>query len=146
MSAELTPGLVLILGALPVPLLGGRVRSLYLLALPVLASLLLLGMPDGVFGQVELFGLQLTTARVDGLSRFFGHAFLVAALLVAIYALHVRDTIQHVAGLVYAGSALGAVFAGDLATLFIFWELISLASVFLIWAARTPRADSSSRR
>src|SRR5687767_2349838 len=119
MNVELTPGLVLILGALPVPLLWGGVRSVYLLALPVLAFALLLSTPDGVFGQLELFGLQLTTGRVDGLSRFFGYAFLVAALLGTIYALHLKDTVQHVAGLVYAGSALGAIFAGDLLTLFL---------------------------
>jgi multicomponent Na+:H+ antiporter subunit D len=146
MNAELTPALILILGALPAALLRGRGRGVFLLALPILGFLQLLSMPDGVFGQVELFGLQLTTARVDGLSRFFGYAFLVAAMLGAIYAFHVRDTVQHVAGLVYAGSALGAVFAGDLATLFIFWELISLASVFLIWAARTPRAYRAGMR
>jgi multicomponent Na+:H+ antiporter subunit D len=146
MNVELTPGLVLILGALPVPLLWGGVRSVYLLALPVLAFALLLSTPDGVFGQLELFGLQLTTGRVDGLSRFFGYAFLVAALLGAIYALHLKDTVQHVAGLVYAGSALGAIFAGDLLTLFLFWELISLASVFLIWASRTPQAYRAGMR
>ena len=146
MSVELTPGLILILGALPVPLLWGRVRSVYLLALPVVAFALLLDTPDGVFGRLELFGLQLTTGRVDGLSRFFGYAFLVAALLGAIYALHLKDTVQHVAGLVYAGSALGAVFAGDLLTLFLFWELISLASVFLIWASRTPQAYRAGMR
>lgn len=47
---------------------------------------------------------------------------------------------QHVAGLVYAGSALGAVFAGDLITLFIFWELLVISSVFLVWARRDIHA------
>jgi multicomponent Na+:H+ antiporter subunit D len=146
MTLELTPGLILILGALPVALLRGRARGLCLLALPAIAFLLLLNLPDGDFGRIELFGLQLTTLRVDGLSRFFGYAFLVAAMLGAVYALHLQDTVQHVAGLFYAGSALGAVFAGDLLTLFFFWELISVASVFLIWAARTPRAYRAGMR
>ena len=82
----------------------------------------------------------LTTLRVDKLSLLFGYVFLIAALLGGIYALHVADTLQQVAALVYAGSALGAVFAGDLVTLFIFWEGIAVASVFLIWAARNERA------
>ena len=50
------------------------------------------------------------------------------------------------AGLIYAGSALGAVFAGDLVTLFIFWEGIAIASVFLIWASRTERAYRAGMR
>ena len=33
----------------------------------------------------------------------------------------------------YAGSAIAATFAGDLVTLFVFWELTALSSVFLIW-------------
>ena len=146
MTVEATPGLVLILGALPVALLRGWLRGFCLLALPAIAFLLLLTLPEGDFARIELFGLQLTTLRVDGLSRLFGYAFLVAAMLGAIYALHLRDTVQHVAGLLYAGGALGAVFAGDLLTLFFFWELISVTSVFLIWAARTPRAYRAGMR
>jgi len=42
-----------------------------------------------------------------------------------------------VAALVYAGSALGVVFAGDLFSFFIFWEMLTVASIFLIWARRT---------
>lgn len=146
MIGELNAGLILILGALPVPLLPGRLRAVYMLALPAVAFLHLLALPDGVFGQMQLFDLQLTTMRVDGLSRFFAYGFLVAALLGMIYALHLKDTLQHVAGLVYGGSALGAVFAGDLVTLFFFWELVAVASVFLIWASRTQRSYRAGMR
>jgi multicomponent Na+:H+ antiporter subunit D len=41
---------------------------------------------------------------------------------------------------------LGAIFAGDLATLFIHWEVIAIASVFLIWASRTERAYRAGMR
>lgn len=146
MIGELNAGLILILGALLVPLLPGRLRAVYMLALPVVAFLHLLALPDGAFGQMQLLDLQLTTMRVDGLSRFFAYGFLVAALLGMIYALHLKDTLQHVAGLVYGGSALGAVFAGDLVTFFFFWELVAVASVFLIWASRTLRSYRAGMR
>ena len=146
MIGELSPGLVLIVGALVVPLLSGRLRAVYMLALPVVAFAYLLTLPHGEFGQVRLFNLTLITLRVDKLSLLFGYVFLIALLLGVIYSLHVRDTMQHVAGLIYAGSALGAVFAGDLVTLFIFWEMIAIASVFLIWAARTERAYRAGMR
>ena len=146
MIDEVSPGLILILGALIVPLLRGRLRSAYMLMLPVLAFAHLLALPHGELGQVELFDLALTTLRVDRLSLLFGYIFLIAALLGVIYALHVRDTLQHVAALVYAGSALGAVFAGDLVTLLIFWEGVAVASAFLIWAARNERALGAGMR
>jgi multicomponent Na+:H+ antiporter subunit D len=146
MIGNLSPGLILIVGALLVPLLRGHVRSAYLLALPALAFAHLLALPYGEFGQVQIAGLTLTTLRIDRLSAVFGYIFLIAALLGNIYALHVKDTLQHAAALVYAGSAVGAVFAGDLVTLFLYWEGTAIASVFLIWARRSLRAYRAGMR
>ena len=95
--------------------------------------------PRRIRAPCDAMGLSLVTLRVDKLSLLFGYVFLLAALLGGIYALHVRDTVQHAAGLIYAGCALGAIFAGDLVTLFIFWEGIAVASVFLIWASRNEQ-------
>jgi multicomponent Na+:H+ antiporter subunit D len=146
MIAELSPGLILIAGGLLAPLLPVRLRPWPLVILPLLAFAHLLTLPHGSFGQLQVMGLSLVTLRVDRLSLLFGYVFLLAAFLGGIYALHVRDTVQHSAGLIYAGSALGAAFAGDLVTLFVFWEGIAVASVFLIWASRNERAYRAGMR
>jgi multicomponent Na+:H+ antiporter subunit D len=146
MTGEVSPGLILIAGAILVPLLRGWLRGTYMLALPIVAFVYVLGLQSGQHGQVEVLGLTLTTLRVDRLSLLFSYIFLIATLLGVLFALHVRDTLQHAAGLVYAGSALGAVFAGDLVTLFLFWEGTAIASVFLIWASRTERAYGAGMR
>ncbi len=146
MSVEFPTALILILGAALVPLLRGWLRSAWLLILPLLAFAHLLALPEGSFGAIELFGLPLTLVRVDRLSLLFGYVFLLAAFLNALYALHSRDTVQHVAMLVYAGSALGAVFAGDLLTLFIYWEGTAVSSVLLIWARRTGESYRAGMR
>lgn len=143
---DLSPGLVLILGALPVPFLPGRVRQVYMLALPVIAFMQLLSLQAGVSGQIPLFDVELTTIRIDRLSLIFGYIFLLATLLGVIYALHLRDWMQEMASLIYAGSAIGAAFAGDLVTLFLFWEGTAIASVFLIWASRTDSAYRAGQR
>ena len=146
MTAEISPGLVLIAGAILVPFLRGQVRAVWMLALPVAAFFLTLSYDHGSYGQIDLFGMTLVTLRVDKLSLIFSYVFLIAALLGIIYALHVRDTAQQVAALVYAGSAVAAVFAGDLITLFVFWEGTTIASVILIFAARTERAYRAGMR
>jgi multicomponent Na+:H+ antiporter subunit D len=146
MIGEFSPGLMLILGALLVPLLRGRLRAIYLLALPVAAFAYFMTLPQGDFGVVELGELSLTTVRVDKLSSLFCYVFLIAALLCIIYSLHLRDTVQHVAALIYSGSAIGAIFAGDLVTLFIYWEAIAIASVLLIWASRTEESYRAGMR
>jgi multicomponent Na+:H+ antiporter subunit D len=146
MTGEFPPGLILVLGALLVPLLPGRLRGAFMLALPVAAFFYLLSLPYGQLGQIQIFDLTLTTTRVDRLSLMFGYVFALAALIGMIFALHLKDTVQHVAGLLYAGGAMCAVFAGDLVTFFIWWEVIAVTSVILIWAARTEHAWRAGMR
>jgi len=142
------PGVPLVVGALLFPLLRARRRLMqgWLLILPVLSGLHLLALPEGVPFTVELFGQTLEPVRIDRLSLVWGYVFHVAAFLSSLYALHVRDAGQHTAALAYAGSAIGAVFAGDLVTLFVYWELTAVTSVFLVWARRTERAYRSGMR
>ena len=126
--------------------LQGRARALVLVALPLLGALNLYHLPDGTLWQLSVLSNDLEPVRVDRLSRLFGYLFHIAALLGIVFALHVRDRFEVVGALVYAGSALGAVFAGDLVTLFVFWELMAVSSVCLVWARRTERATRSGFR
>ncbi len=146
MSAELSPALILIAGAALAPLMRGWLRRAWLLALPALAFVQLLALPEGTSATLQFLGHTLVPLRVDRLSLLFGYVFVIAAFIGTVYALHHDDTLQHVAALVYAGSALGAVFAGDLLTLFVFWELTALSSVLLIWARRTGRSFAAGMR
>ena len=144
--SSLPPATFLILGALLIPLLRGRVLSAYVLALPVLSFAHLLSLPTGVSHEMSIFDYRLTLVRIDKLSLVWGAIFHIAAFLASLFALHVRDRGQHVAGLLYAGAAIAAVFAGDLVTLFVFWEATAIASVFLIWARRTERSYRAGMR
>ncbi|MEC8944465.1 MAG: Na(+)/H(+) antiporter subunit D [Acidobacteriota bacterium] len=140
------PGWLLIFGGLLVPLFRGRVRSAYMLLLPALGFIQLLLMPEGELLQLSIFDYSLTPVRVDPLSLVFGYIFHIAAFLGMIFALRVKDTGQHVAAFMYAGSAIGAVFAGDLITLFVYWEIAAISSVFLIWARRSERSYRAGMR
>ena len=144
--SDLSPGLILILGAALVPLFRGHVRSAYMLLLPLLAFALTLTLPYGNHGELELFGLTLTTVRVDGFSLIFSYVFIIAAFLGIVYALHLDDTLQQIAALIYTGSAIAAVFAGDLVTLFVFWEGTTVGSVILVFAARNERSYRAGMR
>ena len=143
----LNPALILVCGSLLALLAPqGRVRNLFMLALPLLGALQLWTLPYGQYAQVEAFDLVLTTLRLDGLSFAFALVFHIAAGLAVIYAWQLDDPVQQVAGLLYPGAAVGAVLAGDLVTLFVCWELAAVSSVFLIWARRTPRAYRAGLR
>lgn len=124
----------------------GPLRAVLLLLAPVVAALQVWSLPAGTYAEFELLGLTLETMRVDKLSRIFALIFCIAAFLGNLYAWHVRDTVQQLAALLYAGAAIGAVFAGDLITLFIYWEATAITSVFLIWARRTEGAYHTGMR
>ena len=106
----------------------------------------LVGVEAGVSLTWTILDYELTPYRVDDLSLMFGYLFHIGAFMTVLFALHVRDTLQQVAGIVYAGSAVGAVFAGDLVTLFVFWEILALSSAFLVWASRDEKSVAAGIR
>lgn len=146
MTGDFPVALILIAGGLLVPLLGRRARAVLTLLLPVAAFAFVLALPEGAHAQLEFLGAQLVLMRVDRLSLLFSYVFLLATFLAAIYALHEDDAMQQAATLLYAGSALGAVFAGDLLTLFIFLETAAVSSAVLVWARRTRAAFGAGMR
>ena len=151
--SSVPPFLIFLAGALAVPFLRRvpMVRAAWLLLIPVAGALNLWGLPEGYQLQYEFLGYTLTPVRtVDRLSLLFGYLFHLAAFIGIVYSLHLgkgdRPSVQYASAVVYAGSGLGAVFAGDFITLFVFWELLGVSSVFLVWARRTPRAVAAGMR
>ncbi len=143
---EFPPGLLLIIGAILVPLLPRVVRNAYMLALPVLGFWGLLVLPEGIHFAFDIFGYTLSPVRVDGLSLLFGYIFHIAAAISIIFAFHMKDPVQQMAGLIYPGAAIGGAFASDLITLFVYWEGTAIASVFLIWSSKTESAYKTGMR
>ena len=120
---EIPPFLPFFISAVIAAVSRGSIRNVIMLATPVLSGLHLWMVPEGIHLHFDFLDYQLIPYRVDKLSLIFGYVFHIAAFIAIVYALHVRDTLQQVAAMSYAGSGLGAVFAGDLLTLFVFWEL-----------------------
>jgi multicomponent Na+:H+ antiporter subunit D len=140
------PAFIFIVAGLLSPLIKGKWKSAYLLAVPVVGFINLISIPEGTHWVVRFLEWDLVFGRMDRLSLIFGYIFHIISFIAILYALHVKDSVQHVAGLVYAGSALGVVCAGDLFTFFIFWEMLTVASIFLIWARKTKAAQGAGFR
>ncbi len=140
------PAAILIVGSFLVPFLRGGLRKCYLLALPSAALVSTIYLSPGNHWTYSFLGNDLIFGRVDKLSLVFAYVFTIMAFIGNMYALHVDDNRQHVAALMYAGSSLGVVFAGDLLTLFIFWEIMAFASAYLIFARFTERAKKAGFR
>ena len=109
-TIDLPPFMPFYLAALLSVFLRGWLRAIVMLAVPVLGGLQLTGLEIGEYNIFALMGFEFSPFRVDRLSILFGYLFHIAAFIGILYSLHVRDTVQQVAALLYAGSALGAVF------------------------------------
>ena len=142
---DLTPGLLMIIAAGAVPYLPHHFRQFFMLGAIVLSAFSLTA-GAGVHWSIPVFGQDLILHHADHLTLPFGIIFHIAAVLNVIYGWHERKAMEHTAGLAYAGAAIAAVHAGDLVTLFIWWEATAVTSVFLILASATERANKAAMR
>lgn len=134
-SVIIPPAIGLILGGLILPMLQVRLRWLAVLVLPLVTLYLVWQVPDGVSLQASFLGYELALVRGDALSRLFATVFAVMAFAGGLFALNQNRVVELAAAFCYAGGATGVVFAGDLLTVFIFWELMAIASTLVVWSA-----------
>ena len=140
------PGIVLILAGLALPFLHGRSRDAVILVAPLVALGLVWTLPDGPALTISYLGYELTPVKVDAVSRLFATVFSIMAFAGGLFALRQERVLELAAALTYAGSALGVVFAGDLITVFIFWEAMAVASTLVIWASPMGNASRAAQR
>ena len=143
---HIAPSLIMVGGALMLPILRGVLRKLWMIALPLIGLAALFSVPDGVHWTLPFMGYDLIFGRVDGLSRIFAMIFCGAATAGAIYCWHEKDALSHTSAMVYAGSAVGVTLAGDFFSLYIFWEFMAVASTFLILARKTKKSQKAAFR
>jgi multicomponent Na+:H+ antiporter subunit D len=144
--AAVPPGLVLVLGALLLPFVKGWARSGLLLGLPLLTLWLVTQVPDGEVLKISFLGFELVPLRGDKLSRLFAFVFALMAVAGALFALRQERTMELTAAFAYAGSAIGVVLSGDLITVFMFWELMAIASTVVIWCGGSAAARGAGLR
>ena len=146
MTEWLPPGLLLILGGLLFPLLGRGARLALVIAAPLLALLAAWSVPDDSALRIAVLGYELQPLAASDTGRLFASVFCLMALAGGLFAYRIASTSELSAAFFYAGSAVGVTFAGDLVSLFIFWELMALGSTLVLWSANTPEAHAAARR
>ena len=122
------PSLVLILGALLLPFAGQRLRPALILTLPLVALWLVWRVEDGPALMAPFLDYELVPLQGDRLSRLFATIFTIMAFAGGLFALNRNKVIELVAAFIYAGSAVGVSMAGDLITVFVFWEVMAVST------------------
>ena len=140
------PATALILGGLAAAVLRGRFASMALVLAPILGFWHIYTLELGSTSNLALFGYDIIGVAVDQQAKLFGYLFHLAALVAGIYSFHLRDPWQISMALLYAATAVGVAFAGDMLSLFLWWEGLAITSVFQIWGRNTKQAEESGFR
>ncbi|MGB5736034.1 MAG: proton-conducting transporter membrane subunit, partial [Thiohalocapsa sp.] len=129
-----------------IPLLSERLRLGLLIGLPVLTLAAVWGLPADASLQLAFLDYTVEPVSSSAEGRLFATVFAIMALAGGLYAHRQASTTELTAAFVYAGSAVGVTVAGDLITLFVFWEIMALGSTVVVWSAGTQRAYQAGMR
>ncbi len=145
-DAVVAPFMIMVLGAVFLFVLPRSLRSYFALLIPLLALLAIWFAPSGVNLGMRFMNYNLVLVKVDSLSRGFGVIFALITFIGSLFAFHLKETVEQAAALLYAAGVLGVTFAGDFFSLLVFWELMSVPSLYLVWASRTKESGKAGMR
>ena len=146
MTEVLPPALILLAGAVLIGLTRGHLRSAIVLVSPLITLWAVWQIPDSVAMTVEFFGYQLELIEGGALRRLFALIFSLMTFVGGLYAFRQARALELAASYAYAASAIGVAFAGDLITLFVFWEAMAIFSTVIVCCGGTRTAGRAGTR
>jgi multicomponent Na+:H+ antiporter subunit D len=145
-DGAMPPGVVMLAGAAGIAVLRGQARTVAILLVPLATLAVIWLLPAGAAATVRLGPYELVPVGADALARLFGTVFAFMAFVGGLFALRQTSRLEVPVAYAYAGCAIGVTFAGDLISVFIFWELMAVFSTVLIWSSREARSRSAGFR
>ncbi|MEM1175277.1 MAG: Na(+)/H(+) antiporter subunit D [Pseudomonadota bacterium] len=146
MLEMLPPALVLVFAAALIGIVRGHLRTAVVLLAPLLTLWLVWQVDDGVAYTVPFLDYQIEPLEGSAVRRLFGTIFALMAFVGGLFAYRTAKWYELAAGYAYAAGAVGVSFAGDLITLFVFWEFMALFSTIVVWCGGTPEARAAGIR
>ena len=142
----LPPALILLAGAALIGLTRGHLRSAVLLLTPLTALWAVWQVPDGVAVTASFLGYEIEPVEGSPLRRLFASIFAIMAFTGGLFAFRQARWYELAAAFAYAAGAVGVCFAGDLITLFLYWELMAIFSTVVVWCGGTKEARAAGIR
>lgn len=127
----LHPGIILIIFGLLIPHI--KYRQLVPI-FPIISFIILISLDEGSHFIINYNYFELVIISIDKLSKLFSYIFLLILFCTSIFSLNQENRTEIASAFIYVGSAISVVLSGDLITLFIFWEVMAIASTIVIWS------------
>jgi multicomponent Na+:H+ antiporter subunit D len=147
MTELLSPALILVAGAALTAVLRGNLRNAVIFAAPLATLWAIWQVPDGVGATITFLDYyELQPVEGSALRRLFATIFAIMSFAGGLYAFRQAKWYELASAQAYAAGAVGVCFAGDLITLFLYWELMALFSTVIVWCGGTPAARQAGIR
>ena len=142
----LPPAMYLLAAAALIGFVRGHARTAVLLLAPLAALWAIWQVPDGVVFELPFLDYRIQPLEGSPVRRLFATVFAGMALIGGLYAFRQAKWYELAAAYAYAAGAVGVSFAGDLISLFLFWEVMALFSTVVVWCGGTPAARAAGIR
>ena len=142
----LPPALIMLGGAVLIGLTRGHLRNLFVLGTPLVTLWAVWQIPDGIVTTVTFLDYLIEPIEGSPVRRLFATIFAMMAFGGGLYAFRQAKWYELAAAYIYAAGAIGVSVAGDLITVFLYWELMALFSTVVFWCGGTPGARAAGIR
>jgi multicomponent Na+:H+ antiporter subunit D len=140
------PAIFMVVAALLIGPARGHLRTAVVLAAPLVTLWFIWQVPNGVAYDVAFLDYRIEPLEGSEVRRLFATIFALMAFVGGLYAFRQARWYELSAAYAYAAGAIGVSFAGDLITLFLYWELMALFSTVVVWCGGTPEARQAGIR
>jgi len=141
-----SPALILLIAAVLICLVKGHARTAVILVAPIITLWAIWQIPDGVQSTVKFLSYNIEPVEGSPLRRLFATIFAIMVFVGGLYSFRVARWYELAAAFAYAAGAIGVCFAGDLITMFLYWELMAIFSTIVVWCGGTPGARAAGIR
>ena len=140
------PALILLFAAFMAVISRPNARAVILLVAPLITLWAIWSLPDGVLITTRFLGYPIEPLEVSPIRRMFATVFTIMAFTGALFSFRTAKTAELGAAFAYASGAVGVSFAGDLITLFIWWEIMAIFSTIVVWCGGTEASRRAGIR
>jgi len=140
------PAFIMIIGAMLVPMVRASFRPVLVVLVPMLTLLMIWNLDDGVLLTARFLGYEIQLVEASNVRRLFATIFALMAMVGGFFGFRHAKVTELSAAMAYAAGAVGVAFAGDLVTLFLFWEFMALFSTVVVWCGGTEASRRAGIR
>jgi multicomponent Na+:H+ antiporter subunit D len=141
-----SPAFILLIASVLICLVKGHARTAVILVAPIITLWAIWQIPDGVQGTIKFLSYNIEPVEGSPIRRLFATVFAIMVFVGGLYSFRIAKWYELAAAFAYAAGAIGVCFAGDLITMFLYWELMAIFSTIVVWCGGTPGARAAGIR